>query len=171
MEPMREQNQSPPVRLAASKGAGRGSTIFPASASGASLLYRTSYQQDLLQPPWYPKRGKIKERDNWTCQRCGNCTGILHVHHMAYIEGRKPWEYPDEFLVTLCTDCHPTIHGFDLLSEDEVWFIREARGAHVRCVACDKHLEPEEVGGRNGKHEPICELCCLELENDKWSRS
>ena len=34
----------------------------------------------------------------------------LHVHHKYYIEDRYPWEYDDNALITLCSDCHSEIH-------------------------------------------------------------
>ncbi len=34
----------------------------------------------------------------------------LHVHHKYYQIGKLPWEYPNEALVTLCWDCHETLH-------------------------------------------------------------
>lgn len=34
----------------------------------------------------------------------------LHVHHKYYILGRKPWEYPNDALITLCSDCHEKLH-------------------------------------------------------------
>jgi len=34
----------------------------------------------------------------------------LNVHHNYYIRGKKPWEYPDDALVTLCEDCHKKRH-------------------------------------------------------------
>ena len=34
----------------------------------------------------------------------------LNVHHSYYIRGKKPWEYPDDALVTLCEDCHKKRH-------------------------------------------------------------
>lgn len=35
---------------------------------------------------------------------------ILNVHHKYYITGRKPWEYDNNVLVTLCNECHSKIH-------------------------------------------------------------
>lgn len=35
----------------------------------------------------------------------------LHVHHCYYISGRKPWEYEDALLITLCKKCHETVEG------------------------------------------------------------
>lgn len=46
------------------------------------------------------------ERDNFTCQHCGSKEKELQVHHKAYKKGLKPWEYPDDMLITLCSDCH-----------------------------------------------------------------
>ena len=34
----------------------------------------------------------------------------LNVHHKYYMQGLKPWEYPDDALVTLCEDCHKKRH-------------------------------------------------------------
>jgi len=33
------------------------------------------------------------------------------VHHLTYLKNRNVWEYPDEFLVTLCKQCHAKEHG------------------------------------------------------------
>ena len=34
----------------------------------------------------------------------------LNIHHKYYISGKKPWEYEDDALVTLCEDCHKKRH-------------------------------------------------------------
>ncbi len=34
----------------------------------------------------------------------------LNVHHNYYVNGKNPWEYDNEALVTLCEDCHRDIH-------------------------------------------------------------
>lgn len=34
----------------------------------------------------------------------------LRLHHNYYIQGNKPWEYPDEALKTLCDSCHDHFH-------------------------------------------------------------
>ena len=34
----------------------------------------------------------------------------LNIHHTYYIEGKKPWEYENEALETLCEDCHKKRH-------------------------------------------------------------
>ena len=65
-----------------------------------------SYSDLLKSPEWQKKRLEILSRDNFMCQLCGSKTETLHVHHRAYIKGRKPWEYADVFLITLCEYCH-----------------------------------------------------------------
>ena len=64
------------------------------------------YSDMLLDPRWQKKRLGILERDRWACVYCGSEDKTLHVHHIFYIKGRPPWEYPDGLLVTLCCDCH-----------------------------------------------------------------
>lgn len=34
----------------------------------------------------------------------------LNIHHNYYVRGKKPWEYPNDALVTLCEDCHKKRH-------------------------------------------------------------
>ena len=38
---------------------------------------------------------------------------LLEVHHIDYINGALPWEYPDSWLQTLCEDCHHKVHFGD----------------------------------------------------------
>ena len=34
----------------------------------------------------------------------------LNVHHRYYVDGKNPWEYDDDVLITLCQDCHCLEH-------------------------------------------------------------
>ena len=67
-----------------------------------------SYQQKLLDPRWQKRKAEILTRDNFTCQvpACSSANKTLHVHHLDYIPGIEPWEYPDDMLKTLCFECH-----------------------------------------------------------------
>ena len=66
------------------------------------------YQEKLLDPRWQKKKSEILQRDDFTCQekRCGRKDKTLHVHHVDYVPGMEPWEYPSDMLITLCEDCH-----------------------------------------------------------------
>ena len=44
------------------------------------------------------------ERDNWTCQICGQRIGRLEVHHI--IKRKEVRVDTDDNLVTLCKKCH-----------------------------------------------------------------
>lgn len=70
-----------------------------------------SYFDDLQSPLWQRKRLKIMERDNWRCCLCGTDKNSLTVHHLYYASSKKPYEYDDDALVTLCKDCHATAHN------------------------------------------------------------
>lgn len=67
---------------------------------------KPTYFELLKDPRWQKKRLKIMERDNFECVECGDAESTLNVHHGAYLKGKKPWEYPDEMLRTLCESCH-----------------------------------------------------------------
>lgn len=65
-----------------------------------------TYTEKLLDPRWQKKRLKILERDDFTCQSCHDNTNTLHIHHLDYEKGNDPWDYHNEWLLTLCKDCH-----------------------------------------------------------------
>lgn len=76
---------------------------------------KSDYASLLKDPRWQKKRLKIMERDNYTCQVCGDTTSELHVHHRYYKNSEGPWDYPDRALVTLCKTCHQ-MYGHGALS-------------------------------------------------------
>lgn len=65
-----------------------------------------SYAEKLADPRWQKRRLEIFQRDNWKCVSCGNTEMQLEVHHLDYFNGKQPWEYPDDMLVTVCRECH-----------------------------------------------------------------
>lgn len=69
-----------------------------------------TYKEQLLHPNWQRKRLEIMRRDEFQCRMCGDDETTLHVHHKQYVKGRLAWECPDEELVTLCEDCHESMH-------------------------------------------------------------
>lgn len=72
-------------------------------------MTKEEYAVLLLDPRWEKKRQEIIYRDEGICQGCWlkNC---LQVHHTKYINGLFPWEYDDEFLQTVCRECHESLH-------------------------------------------------------------
>jgi hypothetical protein len=66
----------------------------------------TSYGEMLRDPRWQRKRLEIMERDKFTCRECQSTTRTLNVHHINYVSGRAPWDYPDTNFRTLCDVCH-----------------------------------------------------------------
>ena len=68
------------------------------------------YSDDLTSPLWQKKRLEIMQRDGWRCQMCGTDKNSLMVHHLYYEPDKKPHEYDNEVLITLCKDCHDATH-------------------------------------------------------------
>ncbi len=67
----------------------------------------STYYEQLKDPRWQRKRLEILNRDNFTCQNCGDNDRELHVHHCKY--GKTPLDIDDEFLITYCFECHSYI--------------------------------------------------------------
>lgn len=82
-----------------------------------------TYSEKLKHPKWQQMRLRVLERDQFSCQCCGDKDSTLHVHHTYYVKGRDPWEYAPSSLVTLCEVCHSQEHSM-LHREDQ--FVLEA---------------------------------------------
>jgi hypothetical protein len=72
---------------------------------------KSEYSKLLLDPRWQKKRLEILNRDEWICQYCFADERTLHVHHKYYIYNKKPWEYDNNVLITLCDSCHSAEGG------------------------------------------------------------
>ena len=72
-------------------------------------MNKEEYHELLKDGRWQRKRLEIMQRDDFKCRECGT-TNDLNVHHIRYIAGRKPWEYDNGDLITLCGSCHKATH-------------------------------------------------------------
>lgn len=66
----------------------------------------SDFWEQYKHPLWQKKRLEILEREHFTCEMCGSDDDPLHIHHVYYERGLKPWEYPDNCYRCLCKDCH-----------------------------------------------------------------
>lgn len=79
-------------------------------------MNKEQYAALLLTVEWKDRRKKILKLDNNTCIGC-NSTKNLCIHHLYYEGGKKPWNYPNKCLVTLCNECHYKEHFGKDISE------------------------------------------------------
>ena len=77
-----------------------------------------AYSEKLRDPRWQKKRLQVLERDNFTCQFCGNTEKTLHIHHFCYPQSGNPWDSHLTSLTTLCCDCHQVEHSKDLSDKE-----------------------------------------------------
>lgn len=60
---------------------------------------------------WKERAAEIRKLDHNKCAMCGAKDVELHVHHLAYPPPPcHIWDAADSELVTLCKDCHATVH-------------------------------------------------------------
>ncbi|MGC8866143.1 MAG: HNH endonuclease [Bacteroidales bacterium] len=78
--------------------------------------YNENMYESLLQTSeWQQRREEILRRDGYRCRVC-NSSDNLQVHHRQYHYDtqhdsfKKPWEYDDANLITLCESCHKKGH-------------------------------------------------------------
>jgi 5-methylcytosine-specific restriction endonuclease McrA len=67
---------------------------------------KIAYAEKLTDPRWQKRRLEVMQRDDWKCVSCRNHTMQLEVHHIDYWDGKQPWEYDIDMLITLCHSCH-----------------------------------------------------------------
>jgi 5-methylcytosine-specific restriction endonuclease McrA len=74
-----------------------------------------TYGALLFDKRWREKRLTILERDGNVCRVCSSIEE-LQVHHRQYHflktlrKFKKPWEYSDSLLISLCKTCHQKGH-------------------------------------------------------------
>ena len=81
--------------------------------------YTFDYNEDVKDERWIQKSLALKNRVQWTCQRCG-AIGNVVVHHPYYLDGLHLWDYPDTVLKVYCTKCHSIEHNSDIDPKDIV---------------------------------------------------
>ena len=109
-----------------------------------------NYSEQLKSPLWQRKRLKIMERDNFTCQNCFSTQNQLQVHHKYYIKDKKAWEYYDESLITLCSQCHEDITkikadikstiDYKFVKYDELIIVNDISSYYLNLAESEKEL-------------------------------
>lgn len=74
-------------------------------------MIKSTYSNKLKNPLWQRKRLEVFQFDDFTCRNCGDTETELQVHHIDYLPGLQPWEYPLSMLMTLCSNCHAKEQG------------------------------------------------------------
>ena len=91
---------------------------------------QSTYQQALRDPRWQKKRLELFEASHWTCECCGEKTKELHVHHLLYKKGLKPWEYDQDQLMCVCSTCHEQIGAAKQLLDEAILNYVRGCGPH-----------------------------------------
>lgn len=78
---------------------------------------RDWYLKLLRDVNWTKKKTEIYLRDKFSCRICGTTEGEFQVHHLWYRSGKKPWEYANSELRTVCEKHHSFIHNEDYMKE------------------------------------------------------
>ena len=63
---------------------------------------------------WSQWRERVFERDNWTCQDCGERGCTLHPHHILPLADHPEFAYDVDNGITLCVPCHRGRHGWEV---------------------------------------------------------
>ena len=114
-------------------------------------MNKAEYKKLLQDPRWKAKRLEIIERDGNKCRKCGS-SYKLHVHHEFY-DDVNPWEYKNEYLTTLCANCHKQHHKqnknvyttYTIQYNDDNTFEREDSKIETKVSSTTKVTSNEKV--------------------------
>lgn len=121
--------------------------------------YKAQHKEDLEDSRWVALVKQIRKRDRDRCQECGRKKrkGLeMNVHHLHYYPNRKPWEYDESDLVTLCRDCHIKAHdriNFDALKAGDSYYHKYYHGVGF-------------VDGKEG-NEVLTSVCWAKVGNSE----
>ena len=98
---------------------------------GLELFMNFAKSMGFKEPYDLPKKPEI---ESWTLDFEPT---FLHVHHNYYVRNRKPWEYENDALKTVCHNCHQKIHETTeiLVYTDNTLTNRESN--IVKCSKCN----------------------------------
>lgn len=104
------------------------------------------YEDLLKDPRWQKRRLEVMQRDNFTCQHCGNGLndGVpLNVHHIRYRRNLMPWEYDDAELTTLCEKCHKEEHSVETKTTSNLYKVGKRKLVFFRNLLKEERLTPD----------------------------
>lgn len=145
------------------------------NTASARTIAKESYKQKLLDPRWQKKRLEILHRDDFRCRVCNDGASTLHVHHKAYIHGRAPWDYEDEYFIALCDKCHEKAHKrpvvIDTVRNAPAWIEYHDDGKFgclFRCPYCGgNYLSHALIYVFNRKSEDSVDGLAIEIAHQK----
>lgn len=79
----------------------------------------------------------------------------LNIHHKYYIKGKKPWEYDNNALITLCEDCHRKRHESSIPQYRSLI----GKGIDSYCEKCDKCNGTGYLSQYNHIEHGVCFKC------------
>lgn len=85
--------------------------------------------QDGGQKDFYNVKSAVLNRDNYTCQICGEKDIRLEVHHIQFRS--KGGSNRMDNLVTLCRDCHKQIHSGGLVFDKKIKSFKHASHMNI----------------------------------------
>lgn len=104
-----------------------------------------TYSEKLKDPRWQKKRLEILNRDDWTCQMCGDKETNLQVHHKCY-NSYNPWETNSDSLITYCEHCHTIISGSSFEDKPIRKIVKKSiNNGNIAIYALHAHTDRPEV--------------------------
>lgn len=76
-----------------------------------SYLKKRKTREERRTPEYYRWRKSVYERNNYTCQICGQRGGELNAHHIKLFSKDIEKRIDINNGITLCKKCHKKVHG------------------------------------------------------------
>ena len=137
----------------------------------------SDYAKNLKDPRWQKKRLEVMNAHNFTCQMCDNKEETLHIHHVNYRKGAKPWEYELHELRCFCELCHKEVEGniesarvicADIDPKDLYLILWHVRNAYFESVSIGlKYLVAETFSRAMARFTAVSAIRSVKARMDK----
>lgn len=119
------------------------------------MTNKEKHSIEINSPEWKSKRIEILKRDGRKCRHCGS-KERLHVHHCIYLFGKKLWEVPNKYLITLCENCHNKVHKNKPISDFN--YIKDEKTGKISkyikpTKKTNKKIKPKKVKGLDKREQ------------------
>ena len=129
----------------------------------------TKYSDKLKHPKWQEKRLDVLSLKGYNCEACTNVNEQLQVHHINYIGGNEPWEYPNNNFLVLCDACHKKEHAYRDQALTNIYYAFEAVNLPIdNIINITNGINTLALRDNNSRYANVGSIIKFMLENESF---
>ena len=113
--------------------------------------------------PYREWRNKVYKRDDWTCQKCNEKGGRLHVHHIKQFSEYEKLRFKINNGITLCKKCHNEFHRKYGIKNNNNEQVKEFLSSNQKVKKMEKYIFERK--------KELVEFICSNCKRKKKSKN